>query len=63
MMVWFKCKKEGLMFGLETDTKPTIGDTIRIKGKDYTVDKVVWCLQEPPGQSGLIINFSVKNPD
>ena len=45
------------MIGLETDTKPTIGDTIRIKDKDYTVDKVVWCLEEPPAQSGLLIDI------
>lgn len=57
MMIWFKCEEDGLMVGLETDTKPTIGDTIRIQKKDYTVDKVVWCLEEPPVQSGLLINI------
>lgn len=57
MMIWFKCDEDGLMVGLETDTKPTIGDTIRIKKKDYTVDKVVWCLEEPPAQSGLLIDI------
>lgn len=57
MTVWFKCEEESLMVALETDTKPTIGDTIRIKRKDYTVDKVVWCLEEPPAQSGLLIDI------
>ncbi len=57
MMIWFKCEEDGLMVGLETDTKPTIGDTIRIKKKDYTVDKVVWCLEEPPAQCGLLIDI------
>lgn len=60
MMIWFECKEENLLVGLETDTKPAIGDTIRIKGKDYTVDKVVWCLEEPPAQSGLLINIKSK---
>lgn len=31
MMIWFKCEEEGLLIGLETDAKPAIGDTIRIK--------------------------------
>lgn len=62
MMIWFKCKEEDLIIGLETDIKPTIGDTIRIKGKDYTVDEVVWCLEEPP-RIWMTINISAKNPD
>jgi hypothetical protein len=62
MMIWFKCKEEDLMIGLETDIKPAIGDTIRIKEKDYTVDEVVWCLEEPP-RIWMTINISAKNPD
>lgn len=57
MMIWFKCEEEKLIVGLETDTKPTIGDTIHIKGEDYVVNKVIWCLEEPPAQSGLLIKI------
>lgn len=57
MMIWFKCEEEGLMVSLEADAKPTVGDTIRIKGNDYKVDKVIWCLVEPPAQSGLLIDI------
>lgn len=55
MAIWLICKEENLKIGLDTDTKPTIGDTIRIKRKYYIVDKVVWCLEELPEQSGLIV--------
>lgn len=46
------------MFGLDTDTKPTVGDTELLKGKEYNVDKVTWCLETAPVQSGLLINIS-----
>ena len=34
-----------------------LGYTIRIKADDYTVDKVIWCLVESPGQFGLLIDI------
>ncbi len=61
MLIWFECKKENLMLGLETDTKPTVGDTVLLKGKEYNVDKVTWCLEPAPVQSGLLINISSVN--
>ena len=61
MLIWFECKKENLMLGLETDTKPTVGDTILLEGKEYNVDKVTWCLEQAPAQSGLLINIVLQN--
>ena len=58
MMIWFKCKEENLMIGLETDTKPSVGDTILVQHKEYDVKKVIWCLEERPAQSGIIIYIS-----
>lgn len=37
--IWFKCEQENLMVGLETDTKPSIGDTILVKKKKYKKSK------------------------
>lgn len=54
MTIWFKCEEENLMVGLETDTKPSVGETLRVKDKYYTISDVIWCLEEPPGQSGII---------
>nr|WP_024835459.1 hypothetical protein [Clostridium sp. 12(A)] len=58
MLIWFKCEKENLMLGVETDTKPTLGDTVLVKRKEYNVDKVTWCLEQAPVQSGLLIKIS-----
>ena len=60
MLIWFKCEEENLMIGLETDTKPSVGDTIRVQGKYYTVNDVVWCLEEAPAQSGIIASITQK---
>ncbi len=57
MMIWFECKKENLMIGLETDTKPTVGDTILAEGKEYEVKKVIWCLEKAPLQSGIKVEI------
>lgn len=57
MIVWFKCEEEGLMCSLETNARPMIGDIVRVKGNDYSVNKVVWCLEELPAQSGLLVNI------
>lgn len=61
MMVWFKCTENDLMVGLDTDTKPSIGDTVLIKGTKFVVDKVIWCLEEPPAQSGFLIEITKAN--
>ena len=61
MLIWFECKTENLMIGLETDTKPSVGDTINVKGKEYDVEKIVWCLESPPAQSGLLIQINRSN--
>ena len=55
MQIWFNCEEENLMVGLETDTKPAVGDTVLIKNKEYGIRKVTWCLVEAPGQSGLLV--------
>lgn len=57
MIVWFMCEEEGLMVSLETDIRPMIGDIIHIKENDYIVNKVVWCLTEPPAPSRLFIHI------
>lgn len=62
MLIGFKCKEENLMIGLETDTKPNVGDTILVKHKEYDVKKVVWCLEELPAQSGILV-YIEKNTD
>ena len=70
MMIWFKCREDNLMVGLETDTKPSVGDTILIKmvsptilikGIEFIVKKVIWCLEEPPAQSAFLIEISKTN--
>lgn len=61
MLIWFECKEKNLMIGLETDIKPTVRDTVRVNDKDYSVEKVIWCLENLPAQSGLIIEISPKN--
>lgn len=58
MFIWFECETENLKIGLETDTKPTVGDIIWINDKDYSVEKVIWCLENPPAQSGLLIQIN-----
>lgn len=60
MLVWFKCEEENMMVNLETDTKPTVGDSILLKRKEYLVTKVLWCLEEPPAQSGLLITIKER---
>ena len=50
------------MIGLETDTKPNVGDTILVKHKEYDVKKVIWCLEEAPGQSGILVDIE-RNTD
>lgn len=45
MLIWFECKKENLIIGLETDTKPTVGDTVQVDDKEYRVNKVTWCFR------------------
>ena len=62
MLIWFKCKEENLMIGLETDTKPNVGDTILVKHKEYDVKKVIWCLEDAPGQSGILVDIK-RNTD
>ncbi len=57
MMIWFECRKDRLMIGLETDTKPTVGDTILVEGKEYDVKKVIWCLEKAPAQSGIKVEI------
>ena len=42
MMIRFKCKKENLTFGIESDLKPSIGDTVHFQNNQYTVKKVIW---------------------
>ena len=61
MLIWFECKTEDLMIGLETDTKPSVGDTVKVNGKEYDVEKVVWCLESLPAQSGLLIQINQSN--
>jgi len=61
MLIWFECKTDNLMIGLETDTKPTVGDTVRADDKEYRVEKVTWCLENLPAQSGLLIQISPQN--
>lgn len=61
MRIWLECKEENLVIELETDTKPTVGDTVRIEDKEYGVEKVIWCLNEMPAQSGLLIQISPKD--
>ena len=61
MLIWFECKPENLILSLETDTKPSVGDTVRVRGKEYDVEKVVWCLESPPAQSGLLIQIRQSN--
>lgn len=61
MLIWFECKTENLMIGLETDTKPSVGDTVKIEGKEYAVEKVIWCLERTPWQSGLLIQIKRSN--
>lgn len=60
MNIWFFCKEEKLLVELETDTKPTIGDTILIEGKEYVVQKVIWCLEKPPAQSGIRVEIEPR---
>lgn len=57
MNIFFRCRSEGLQIYLDTDTKPTIGDTVLVNNKKYKVTQVVWCLEEPPAQSGLLIDI------
>lgn len=61
MMIWFECKEDNLMAGLETDTKPDVGDTVLIKQEEFVVKKVIWCLEEPPVKSGFLIEISKSN--
>lgn len=57
MNIFFRCRSEGLQIYLNTDTKPTIGDTVLVSNKKYIVTHVIWCLEEPPAQSGLLIDI------
>lgn len=61
MLIWFECKEKNLMISLETDIKPTVRDTVRVNDRDYSVEKVIWCLENLPAQPGLIIEISPKN--
>ena len=54
LLVQLKCEEDNLVVNLEVGVKPTIGDTIHVKGKSYIVDKVIWCIEEFPGQSGIL---------
>lgn len=58
MVIWFECKTENLMIGLDTDTKPSVGDTVKVEDKEYTVEKVIWCLERPPFPSELLIQVN-----
>lgn len=57
MVIFFRCNSDGLFICLDTDTKPTIGDTILFEHKRYKVANVIWCLEEPPAQSKLLIDI------
>nr|DAD82845.1 MAG TPA: hypothetical protein [Siphoviridae sp. ctXZx16] len=54
LLVQLKCEEDNLVVNLEVGVKPTIGDTIHVRGKSYIVDKVIWCIEEFPGQSGIL---------
>lgn len=55
MRLWFKCEKEGTYIELAaTPFRPNVGDFVSMSGKEYEVEKVVWCLEHPPAQSGIL---------
>ena len=39
LLVQLKCEEDNLVVNLEVGVKPTIGDTIHVRGKSYIVDK------------------------
>ena len=56
--IWFKCKSKNFQFCLETDTKPDVNDLILLDGKCYRIENVIWCLEHPPAQSGIMVQIS-----
>lgn len=55
MRVWFECKEDNVLIGLDTDTKPSVGDSLLVKNTKYDITEVLWLLEEYPGQSGIIV--------
>lgn len=55
MLIYFRCKEENLTILLESGVKPSVGDKVICNNTEYVVKKVVWCLEEVPKQSSIIV--------
>lgn len=60
MLIMFKCPEENLTDIKISEIRPMVGDSIVIGVKEYTVKKVLLCLEKYPKSSELIITIKAN---
>lgn len=59
-VIRFKCEEDSFVINLESDVRPCVGDMVLFENREYEIVKVIWCLEEPPAQCGILAYIKRK---